>query len=265
MKSTATPATLLDQEPARSTEMVPSGALMFERLASNPDASVEKIERLMALWERSEAKKAESQFNGAMSQAQKQMRPVAADASNPQTRSKYASYAALDLALRPIYTDHGFGLSFDTGEAVAPDQVRVLCYVTHGGGHGRTYHLDMPADGKGAKGGDVMTKTHAVGSAVSYGMRYLLKMVFNVAVGEDDDDGNRAGAKHQAEPSKAPAGYDDWLTDMQCAADEGWASMAAAWDRSPVPLRAYLTETAPATLKAMKVKAKAATQKAAQS
>jgi hypothetical protein len=51
----------------------------------------------------------------------------------------------------------------------------------------------MPADGKGAKGGDVMTKTHAAGSAMSYGMRYLLKMIFNVAVGEDDDDGQAAG------------------------------------------------------------------------
>jgi len=50
----------------------------------------------------------------------------------------------------------------------------------------------MPADGKGAKGGDVMTKTHAAGSAMSYGMRYLLKMIFNVAIGENDDDGNGA-------------------------------------------------------------------------
>ena len=48
----------------------------------------------------------------------------------------------------------------------------------------------MPADGKGAKGGDVMTKTHAAGAAMSYGMRYLLKMIFNVAVGEEDKDGN---------------------------------------------------------------------------
>ena len=51
----------------------------------------------------------------------------------------------------------------------------------------------MPSDGKGAKGGDVMTKTHAAGSAFTYGQRYLIKMIFNIAVGEDDD-GNRAGA-----------------------------------------------------------------------
>ena len=37
-----------------------------------------------------------------------------------------------------------------------------------------------------------MTKTHATGSAMTYGQRYLLKMIFNIAVGEDDD-GNGAG------------------------------------------------------------------------
>src|SRR5690606_32576023 len=61
---------------------------------------------------------------------------------------------------------------------------------SHRDGHSRAYHIDMPADGKGAKGGDVMTKTHATGAAASYGMRYLLKMIFNVAVGEEDRDGN---------------------------------------------------------------------------
>ena len=38
-----------------------------------------------------------------------------------------------------------------------------------------------------------MTKTHATGSAFTYGQRYLLKMIFNVATGELDDDGQKAG------------------------------------------------------------------------
>jgi hypothetical protein len=58
----------------------------------------------------------------------------------------------------------------------------------------------MPADGKGARGNDVMTKTHATGSAVSYGMRYLLKMIFNVSSGEADDDGNAASRRDRRPP-----------------------------------------------------------------
>lgn len=153
---------------------------------------LDKLERLIAMNDRIQAQAAEQEFNGAMARVQSEMRKVSTDAQNPQTRSRYASYAAIDKALRPIYGREGFSLSFDTADAPAPETIRVLCLVSHQAGHTRTYHIDMPADGKGAKGNDVMTKTHASGSAMTYGMRYLVKMIFNVAVGEADDDGNGA-------------------------------------------------------------------------
>ena len=178
-------------------------ATTFERMAKDPNVDVSKFERLVALFERGEARKSETAFNAAMSSAQREMRPVAADAFNPSTRSKYASYEAIHSALRPIYTSHGFGLSFNTAEASASDHVIIKCLVTHEMGHSREYQIDMPADGKGARGSDVMTKTHAVGSAVSYGMRYLLKMIFNVAIGEDDDDGVQCGCEGATAPTEA--------------------------------------------------------------
>lgn len=167
---------------------------VIRSMASDKEADVDKFERLVALYERQEARGAERAFNDAMNAVQEEIRPIAADANNPQTRSKYASYLALDKALRPIYTRHGFSLSFDTGEGQA-DAVRVLCYVSHNAGHSRTYKIDMPADGKGAKGGDVMTKTHATGAAMTYGQRYLLKMIFNIAVGEDSDGNGVDGGR----------------------------------------------------------------------
>lgn len=251
------PAPLLENDPGvKDMALVDAGGVvhLFERLATDPNASVEKIERLMALWERGEAKKAESAFNAAMSDAQADMRPIAADATNPQTHSRYASYGALDAKLRPIYTKHGFGLSFDTGEGAPQEWIRVVCHVTHRGGHSRTYHADMPADGKGAKGGDVMTKTHAVGSAMSYGMRYLLKMIFNVAVGEDDDDGN-AAAGRTAEIPKTPDGFEPWLSTLEGVADEGMPAFSKAWNNSPEGFRRHLTATAPKVLASLKTKA----------
>lgn len=164
---------------------------MIERAARDPSVDITKIERLMEMRERIEMKAAEREFNIAMAAAQAEMRPVSADAHNPQTKSKYATYAKLDSALRPIYTKHGFSLSFDEDESPKAEHIRVLCYVSHIAGFTRTYRKDLPADGKGAKGGDVMTKTHATGAAASYGARYLLKGIFNVAVGEDDRDGNQ--------------------------------------------------------------------------
>ena len=168
---------------------------MIIRAATDPAIDVDKMERLMAMHERLTARQAEARFNDAMADAQSEMRPVAADAENTQTKSKYATYAAVDQMLRPIYAKHGFSLSFDSGDGAPENHVRVLCYVGHRDGFTRTYRVDMPADGKGAKGGDVMTKTHATGSAFTYAQRYLLKLVFNVAIGEFDDDGNAAGVE----------------------------------------------------------------------
>ncbi|MBS0227631.1 MAG: ERF family protein [Proteobacteria bacterium] len=175
--------------------------------AHDPSVQIEKMERLLAMHERIAARDAEQQFNIAMAAAQSSMGRVSADAVNPQTRSQYATYAQLDRHLRPIYTTHGFALSFDEGSGAPENYVRVLCYVSHTAGHTRTYRCDIPADGKGAKGGDVMTKTHAVGSGKSYGKRYLLKDIFNVAVGEDDDDGNGAGA-NDTRAAEAQAKFD---------------------------------------------------------
>jgi hypothetical protein len=166
---------------------------VIQRAATDPNTDVDKMERLLAMVERVKAHDAEKEFATALNRVQKGVGTIGADASNPQTRSKYASYEKLDRVLRPLYTAEGFSLQFGTTATESPDVVRVTCTVTHSGGHSRTVSIDMPSDGKGAKGGDVMTKTHATGSAISYGMRYLLKMIFNVAVGEHDDDGNSGG------------------------------------------------------------------------
>jgi hypothetical protein len=185
---------------------------MLERVALNPEVSPDKLERLLAIQERVNAKRAEDDFNIAMSAAQSEMGPVSTDASNPQTHSRYATYGKLDRALRPIYTRHGFALSFGEEETPKAEHVRVVCYVTHRGGFTRVYHRDMPADGKGAKGGDVMTKTHASGAAQSYAMRYLLRGIFNVAVGEEDSDGNLQ--------QRGPTITDAQVADLEALMDE---------------------------------------------
>lgn len=183
--------------------VVPSDPMreMILRAGSDPNFDIEKFERLVEVAdrvrERDLEREAEVAFNAGMAVVQAQMTRIAQDAKNSQTNSRYATYGALDRALRPLYSAAGFALSYNTEDSPAADHVRVVCLVTHTApsakrSHTRKYRVDMPADGKGAKGGDVMTKTHAAGSAFSYGQRYLLRMIFNIAVG-NDDDGNRAG------------------------------------------------------------------------
>src|SRR5690242_15797998 len=161
---------------------------MIEKVAATPNINVDTLDRLLAMQERVMVSNAEEAFNEAMTVCQSEMKSIIADATNPQTRSKYATFQRLDTKLRPLYTKHGFAISFNTAPT-DKEAVRVLAYVSRGR-YTRSYQVDVPADGKGAKGGDVMTKTHAVGAAMSYGARYLLKFIFNVAVGEEDVDGN---------------------------------------------------------------------------
>lgn len=179
------------KKPNGSEALVPISSAPAELLmiALQNNAAIDVIERLAALQEKAIASDAEMQFNDALNRAQEKISRIAPDLDNPQTKSKYASYAALDRVIRPVYILEGFSLSFDTDDCPKDDCVRVLCYVSRGR-HTRKYKVDIASDGKGAKGGDVMTKTHATGAAMSYGMRYLLKFIFNVAVGEGDTDGN---------------------------------------------------------------------------
>jgi len=194
--------------PAPQVPAAPTGGdpflMMIERAASDHRVDIDKMDRLLQMKERRDAKQARDEFDAAMAGAQEEMRAISPDANNNQTRSKYATYAALDHAVRPIYARHGFALSFNTGDAPTPAEVRLLCVVSHRGGHRQDYKIDMPADGKGAKGGDVMTRTHATGAAASYGQRYLLKLIFNLAVGDVDDDGN--GADHNDDVERLATG-----------------------------------------------------------
>lgn len=178
---------------------------LIERAARDPSVDIDKMERLIAMQERVQAEQARREFDNAMASAQEEMRAIRADLSNNQTKSNYASYAQLDKAIRPIYSRHGFAVTFNTGDAPKADDLRVLATVAHRGGHRQDYRIDMPADGKGAKGADVMTRTHATGAAASYGQRYLYKLIFNLAVGDVDDDGNGASAGDSDIENLAPA------------------------------------------------------------
>ena len=196
----------------------PTGMVsMMERLALNPDLPVEKLEKLLDMQLKVRALEAEAAFNAAMTTCQSEMGRVSADAKNTHTGSTYATYAKLDKALRPIYTKHGFAVSFDEGDAPA-EHVLALAYVSHSAGHTRTYRKTMPIVTKGLKGGDMMTATHGAASAGSYAKRYLLKDIFNVAIGEDDNDGN---------PPKVEVITEKQAADLSALIDEVGADRVA--------------------------------------
>ena len=193
----------------------------------------DQLQILQDMYFKDMARKAEISFNLAMNAVQAEVGRIAPNLTNPQTRSKYASYDKLDAVLRPLYTRHGFSLSFSDEDSPKPEHIRIICYVSHLEGHTRIYRKDMPVVTTGIKGNEMMTPTHATGSADSYAKRYLVKDIFNIAIGEEDDDGNGAFVTRNSDQDKE---YQERCKhfDKCMTADElkeHWMS-SRAWARS---------------------------------
>lgn len=171
--------------------------------ASNPATDIEKMERLFAMHQTMVKSEAETAFNAAMARAQGAMEPVIKNRRNEQTNSNYADLATINALIKPIYTDEGFSISFDTAEAPKPEYLRVIAILSHKQGHSRTYHLDLPPDEVGIKGSVNKTKVHATGSTNMYARRYLTCMAFNIST-VDDTDGNQ---KYRTMPESQVADF----------------------------------------------------------
>jgi hypothetical protein len=163
---------------------------VIERAARDPSIDIDKMERLLAMQEKIFAKQVEAAFNEAMSLCQSEMPQIAPRSANAQTSSMYAALEQIDRVARPIYTRHGFALSFGTVDCPVEGCFRQTCLVTHRAGHARPYQADLPSDMAGLKGNPNKTGIQAFGSTMSYGQRYMTKLVFNIVVGGEDNDGN---------------------------------------------------------------------------
>lgn len=157
--------------------------------ARDPTVNVEKMQQLLEMRERIMKKEAEVVFNAAMRDAQQEIPAVLRDSQNEHTRSRYAKLEAIDAQIRPIYTRHGFSLSFNS-PSTDDSGVTVSCTAFHSAGHSRDYQLSGALDGAGAQGKSNKTNIQALGSTVTYLRRYLTCMIFNVVLTNEDTDGN---------------------------------------------------------------------------
>lgn len=183
---------------------------MIERAARDPNVDIDKFERLMAMKERVEADTSRKAFNEALAAAQAEIPHVYRDKENSHTRSRYATLEGILERITPVITRHGFSISYGMADSPLTDHYRVTCRVSRAG-HSQDYHADLPADGVGAQGKSNKTGIQAFGSTVTYGRRYLVMMIFNVALKNDpdDDDGNKTPATVYADDVQ------DLITDEQ--------------------------------------------------
>lgn len=207
------PAAAASRPPAKSTGISPAklasadaaiDAVMVMIARAADAGQVDVVRNLLEWRDQQIALAAKLAFQTAMAAAQEEMAPIRADMVNPDTDSRYGSLEAVDKEIRKVYTAHGFSPTFDTEDTPDPLTIRVICDLNHRDGHTRRYGLPMPCDGKGPKGNPVMSRIHAVGSALTYGQRYLLRIMFNLVVSKkQDDDGNAASRRPQVQRQHA--------------------------------------------------------------
>src|SRR5215469_1549707 len=190
-------------------ELVPGEPDRFEsaiiRAARDESVDITKLQALLDMQRQVERERSIRMFNSAMADAQAEMLPVARDAMNLHTKSRYARLETIDAQMRPIYTHHGFSVRYGSQPCPREGWSRITITVAHAGGHWEENYLDAPPDDAGQKGNTNKTPIQAVGSSVSYLRRYLLCMAFNIVLSDNmDDDGN--GGRYTAETQREPQG-----------------------------------------------------------
>jgi len=168
-----------------STSMVQ----VIERAARDPSIDIDKMERLLAMKERLDAKAAVEQYNAAFAEMQPELPEITERGQikvGDQVRSTYAKFEDINAVVKPILAKHGFGLSFKT--ATKAGKAEVTAILMHRAGHREETSMELDADTSGSKNG-----VQALASSISYAKRYTANAILNINTRGEDDDGKLGG------------------------------------------------------------------------
>jgi hypothetical protein len=170
---------------------------VISRAAADPSCDIDKMERLLQMHERMQAKDAEAAFNAAMAQMQCEMPTVFEGATNTHTKNTYATLDDINRAVKTVMQAHGFAVTFKVVHVAAG--VSVTGILMHSAGHREETTLLLPIDT-----GPGRSTVQAVGSSVTYGKRYVICALLNITTGDaPDDDGNGAKQDPLVTPAQA--------------------------------------------------------------
>ncbi len=152
-------------------------------------ADVDTIEKLMALSERYEDRKAHKSFIVAMSKFQKDAPPIEklgkvafeSKKGGADTNYNYSKLPYIIQKIKPLMIECELTHSWKTSKVEG--KTRVTCIITHIDGHSEESWLESEIDATGNK-----NNLQGMGSAVSYLERYTLLAALGLVTEEMDDD-----------------------------------------------------------------------------
>lgn len=166
-----------------------TGPATLVELAVKHGASIEVIERLVALQERTDATAAQKMFAADYVQMKASLPRVIRLKENFQTKSNYAPLEDVNTAIDPILKQYGFGTATKVVRQDA-EGIAVRAELWHSGGHVEGTEVTMPLDRAGIEGKVNKTGPWATSSSITYAKRVAVCALLNVSTG-DDMDGNR--------------------------------------------------------------------------
>lgn len=179
------------QPPATISPMALTPMDMLSKAVAS-GASMEVLEKLMALQERWEKNQARKAFDEAMSAAKAEIptiiknRQVGFESKGSKVGYRYEDLAEIARTVDPILGKHGLSYRFRT-TSEPNEPITVTCIVSHRLGHSEENTLRAGRDDSGAK-----NALQAIGSTLSYLQKYTLKAALGLAA-SNDDDGKSAG------------------------------------------------------------------------
>lgn len=195
-------------------------------IAAQRGATLDELDRFIALQERFEANEARKAFNAAFAAFKATAIKIVRDrkiTDGPLKGKSHATLAGIINAVTPELSRHDLSLSWKTTKD-EKDWIEVTCYLRHKAGHVESVSMGGPPDAGGAK-----NAIQARASTTSYLSRYSAKSILGLAEQDDDDDGNGKG-----QPVIDLAGAINGLAD--CADD---AAVQAHWKAQREPLKAH--------------------------
>jgi hypothetical protein len=223
-------------EPQEAALPVDPMVHMIERMVMDPNASIEKLERMLEMKERLEAQQAKRAFDAAIAEAKSAIPPILKDGrvdytnkDGKRTAFDHETLHGIAKVVDPILSQHG--LSYRYRSEQREGQLHVTCIVAHRDGYAEETTLSGSPDTSGSK-----NNYQAVGSAATYLQRYTLKLALGLSAAKDDDaQGANAGATITEEQQAT-------LRDLlaQSGADEGkFLAYFRVKDLADLPAKAY--------------------------
>ena len=158
---------------------------LISKVAADPNASIETLERMIALRDSEQAKADEKAFNLAFSQAQEAMPAIPKRGRGYQ--SDYALWEDVNKQIIAVLSKNEMSISYTS--KFEAEAVTVTATLRHSSGHSISGEFYSPIESpQNSNGKASMNKAQARGSAMTYGKRYAtINLLSLTTYGEDDD------------------------------------------------------------------------------